>query len=200
MVVRKNDDYYQYFCYGSNVLPATMKKLRGIEPLNATAAVLPGYQLRFDGSESSRLEPSAAFVVESKKWDDVVHGVIYTLTPEDFVKVGNTEGVPFGYRWRRCCVLPYIGVDGEDAGAAKLSDSWADNKVDAITLISPKPNIDKDVPPSSSYLEIIRKGAKFWKLDASYQARLASTATAQNLIIPGGLSGPLLQLAEILRN
>jgi hypothetical protein len=58
---------YHYFCYGSNVLPSTMTKLRGIKPLGATAAVLQGYQLRFDGSESSRLEPSAAFVLETGK-------------------------------------------------------------------------------------------------------------------------------------
>jgi len=192
---------YRYFCYGSNVLPDTMTKLRGIKPLDGTAAVLPGYQLRFDGSEGSRFEPSAAFVLETKNPQDRVHGVLYTLTPQDFATVGSTEGVPFGYRWKRCQVIPYVGVDGEDIGneCLDLRKTGEVKAIDAITLISPKSTIQKDIPPSSSYLGIIQDGAKFWKLDASYQAMLASIPTAQNLIIPGGLSGPLLRLAVLLR-
>jgi hypothetical protein len=197
-MVQDPSSTYRYFCYGSNVLPATMTKLRGIEPLDATAAVLSGYQLRFDGSESSRWEPSAAFVLETGREQDVVHGVLYTLTPKDFATVGWMEGVPFGYRWKRCQVVPYVGIDGQDVGN-DLLNLPTNEKVDAITLISPRAVIEKDVPPSSSYLGIIREGAKFWKLDASYQAKLASIPTAKNLIIPGGLSGPLLRLAEVLR-
>ena len=189
---------YHYFCYGSNVLPSTMTKLRGIKPLGATAAVLQGYQLRFDGSESSRLEPSAAFVLETGKKQDSVHGVLYTLTPQDFATVGYTEGVPFGYRWKRCQVVPYVGIEGEDTGNTLLNLSTT-VPIDAVTLISPRSLIQKDVPPSSSYLGIIQDGAKFWNLDATYQAKLASIPTAKNLIIPGGLSGPLLRLAEVLR-
>ena len=189
---------YHYFCYGSNVLPSTMTKLRGIIPLDGTAAVLPGYQLRFDGSQSSRLEPSAAFVLETGREQDRVHGVMYTLTPRDFANVGYTEGVPFGYRWKRCKVVPYVGIEGQDIGNNLLSLS-STVPIDAITLISPRSVIQKDVPPSSSYLGIIQDGAKLWNLDASYQAKLASIPTAQGLIIPGGLSGPLLRLAEALR-
>ena len=189
---------YHYFCYGSNVLPSTMTKLRGIIPLDGTAAVLPGYQLRFDGSQSSRLEPSAAFVLETGREQDRVHGVMYTLTPQDFATVGYTEGVPFGYRWKRCKVVPYVGIEGQDIGNNLLSLS-STVPIDAVTLISPRSVIQKDVPPSSSYLGIIQDGAKFWNLDASYQAKLTSIPTAQDLIIPGGLSGPLLRLAEALR-
>jgi hypothetical protein len=177
-----------------------MTNLRGVVPLHATAAVLSGFQLFFDGSELSRLEPSAAFVRETGNEQDVVHGVMYTLTPQDFAQVGRTEGVPFGYLWKRCQVVPYIGVEGENVGTSLLPIRTIERK-DAFTLISPHNNKNnrKDVPPSSSYLGIIQEGAKFWKLDASYQMKLESIPTAQNLLIPGGLSGPLLRLAEAFR-
>lgn len=192
-----------------------MTNLRGIHPLNATAAVLPGYELVFLGS-GGRLEPSTAFVVPSSRKqrlendNGVVHGVMYTLTAEDFARVGWTEGVPFAYRWQRCPVYPYVGRAGEDVGssvlaaaaaaaAAKPSESSTTTlSCEAFTLVSPKGGVIADnVPPSASYLDIIQRGARHWNLDASYQTKLAAIPTAKNLLIAGGLSGPLLRLAEL---
>ena len=54
---------YNYFAIGSNMHPATMTALRGIRPLNASAAVLPDFQLAFDiaGSpQSTRLRASTS--------------------------------------------------------------------------------------------------------------------------------------------
>lgn len=187
-----------------------MKNLRGITPLNATAAVLPGYDLRFDGSGGNNggarlaLEPSAAFVVPSQDADAQVHGVLYTLTADDFARVGWTEGVPFAYRWERCRVYPYVGKAGENVGsdlllrASQNSTDSSPTTCNAVTLVSPKKFIERDVPPSSSYLNIIQRGARYWDLDESYQTKLASIPAAKNLLIPGGLSGPLLQLAETI--
>jgi hypothetical protein len=181
---------YRYFGYGSNVLPSTMKSLRRIQPLDATAAMLPDFELRFDGSEKNWLEPSAAFVTPSA--NKQVHGVMYTLTAEDFAKVGSTEGVPFGYRWKKCRVHPYVG-DGDEAGLKALQTTPS---VEAVTLVSPSLG-EKDVPPSPSYLGIIKEGARFWKFDKSYQEILGAVSEAKNLIIPQGLSGLLLRAAEI---
>ena len=185
-----NVKVYRYFGYGSNVLPSTMKALRQIEPLDATAAVLPNFELRFDGS-GSRLEPSAAFVTPNKS--KRVHGVLYTLTPEDFAKVGRTESVPFAYRWKRCRVYTYKG-DGEAAGNSAILDS---SSVEAFTLVSPRLG-EKNIPPSSSYLGLIKEGARLWKFDKEYQEELESIEEATNLIIPQGLSGMLLQAAEMV--
>lgn len=168
-----------------------MKALRRIEPLDATAAVLPDYELRFDGSESSRLEPSAAFVRPCK--GKQVHGVLYTLTSADFAKVGRTEGVPFAYRWQKCKVYPYIG-DGQKAGKEAV-ESGLEPVTDTYVLISPKLG-DKNIPPSSSYLGLIKEGAAKWKFDKSYQDELQNIDVAKNLIVPQGLSGLLLQVAE----
>lgn len=183
---------YRYFGYGSNVLVSTMKALRQIEPLDATAAILPDYELRFDGSENNKLEPSAAFVTQAK--NKVVHGVLYTLAAEDFAKVGSSEGVPFAYRWKKCQVYTYIG-NGEDAGILSLQSQK--KAVDAFTLVSTKNLVGKNnIPPSSSYLGLIKEGAKGWKFDRKYQEDLENIQEANNLIIPQGLSGMLLSLAE----
>jgi len=180
---------YKYFGFGSNVVPSTMKALRRIDFLDATAGVLADYELRFDGSDRSRIEPSAAFVAPAT--GKQVHGVLYTLTAEDFAKVGSTEGVPFAYRWKRCSVHPYVG-DGERAGCLALSSP----AVDAFTLVSP--NIgEKNIPPSPSYLGLIKEGANLWKFDKDYQDELESIEEAKNLILPQGLSGLLLRAAEL---
>lgn len=168
-----------------------MKALRRIEPLDATAAVLPDYELRFDGSEASRLEPSAAFVNPAK--GKQVHGVLYTLSAEDFAKVGRTEGVPFAYRWQKCKVYPYIG-DGKEAGKEAM-ESTEPGIIDTYVLISPKLG-ERNIPPSSSYLGLIKEGSTKWKFDRTYQEELASIEEAKNLIIPQGLSGLLLHIAE----
>jgi hypothetical protein len=118
--------YYNYLAIGSNMVPSTMMSLRNLEPLSATAAILPNYELAFidlggGGSSSSNsrwIEPSAASVV--RRDQKLVHGVLYTLTEDDFAKLGQSEGVPFVYRWERCVVIPYIG-DGRNAGRDALA-------------------------------------------------------------------------------
>ena len=203
---------YRYFGYGSNVIPSTMKALRQIEVRDVTAAVLPDFELKFQ---------SAAFVRPTNKkkksggTDQVVHGLLYTLTEEEFAKVGQTEGVPFGYRWQSCRVYPYQG-DGKKAGADCLEDPDA-LSVQAFTLVEPTPASSKQkqkrkrqreqpkasgergsAPPSTSYLGLIREGARLWKFDRSYQDELATiqTATSSNFLFPDGWEGPTLQLAE----
>jgi hypothetical protein len=178
---------YRYFGYGSNVLPSTMKSLRRIDPLDATAAILPDYELRFDGA-GSRLEPSAAFVAHAS--GKTVHGVLYTLTAEDFAKVGFTEGIPFAYRWQKCNVHAYVG-NSKNAGKEALNSE----PLDAYTLVSPNLS-ETDVPPSRSYLGIIKEGAALWEFDRDYQDQLDAIEEANNLIIPDGLSGLLLRFAE----
>jgi hypothetical protein len=178
---------YRYFGFGSNVQPSTMKALRQIEPMDATAAILPEYDLRFDGPGKKGIEPSAAFVTPCASKQ--VHGVIYTLSAEDFAKVGNTEGVPFGYRWKRCRVHPYVG-DGEKAGYHAIANM---RPVEAFTLVSPSLG-KEDIPPSSSYLGLIKEGAKLWKFDCDYQDKLEAIPMSRN----PGISNILLRIAELV--
>jgi hypothetical protein len=71
--------------------------------------------------------------------------------------------------------------------------------IDAMVLVSPNLG-DKNIPSSSSYLGLIKEGADLWKFDQKYQEQLAGVEEAQNLIIPQGLSGILLKVAEAATN
>lgn len=175
-----------YFAYGSNMLPSVMSALRKIEPINATAAVLQDYRLCFDVPGLPLVEPSAASVRPAK--GRLVHGVLYTLTDEDFEQVSRTEGVPWAYQWEDCCVIPYVG-NAQRAGEQTL-ESGAAKPRRARTLVTTK---RIDIPPSRSYVEILRKGAAYWNLDREYQVALAQVTT----VPVEGTSGLLLRLAEL---
>jgi hypothetical protein len=54
---------------------------------------------------------------------------------------------------------------------------------------------DQDIPPSSSYLSIIQRGARLWQMDESYQTELVNVKTADGV---AGVSGLALALAELL--
>jgi len=183
---------YRYFAMGSNMKPATMTALRGIQPLNATAAVLSDYQLAFDIAGSPLLEPSAASVRFAP--GEFVHGVLYELTESDFARVGSTEGIPFVYRWEPCRVVPYQGND-ETAGQDAVAGANA-TTTSAFTLTASNPNTPKFIPTSPSYLRILREGAAYWKMDRTYQIQLSKVTTAKNLLVADGLSGSLLEAAE----
>jgi len=208
---------YRYFGFGSNVLPSTMKALRQIEvrPDSVTAAILPGYELKFHSD--------AAFVrrhVENNTGDgsdssSVVHGVLYTLTDEEFAKVGLTEGVPFGYRWQSCLVYPYKG-DMKQAGydclnkstnekekgkETKNNNNMQSSPVEAYTLVETSPlslfgsstiKKRKEIPPSLSYLGLIQEGARLWRFDSRYQDFLASIEMSSS----NGMSEIALRIAE----
>lgn len=53
----------------------------------------------------------------------------------------------------------------------------------------------KYTPPSRSYLRILQQGARFWKLDRSYQIRLGLVMTTST---QEGWEGSLLQVAQFL--
>ena len=194
---------YRYFGYGSNVIPSTMKALRQIDVREVTAAILPDYELKFQSAAFVRpvqVANQTEIEGDANEKRQVVHGLLYTLTEDEFAKVGNTEGVPFGYRWQSCRVYPYQG-DGKTAGMDCLEDT-EDSYVEAYTLVEPASRQQRDrkgnIPPSTSYLGLIREGARLWKFDREYQDQLATipTAKSSNFLFPDGWEGPTLQLAE----
>ena len=129
-----------------------------------------------------------------EKTKSVVHGVLYTLSEQDFVKVGRTEGVPWGYRWQKCEVYPYVG-DGETAGWDAVHNPQS-LPIEAYTLVPPNTKRMTEVPPSSSYLGLIQQGAELWKFDRAYRDQLSRVKAATNLIISDGISELALRVAE----
>jgi len=175
------------------MVKTTLTALRQVQPINATAAILPDYKLRFNLGGGGFLDGAAASVEQSR--GDDVHGVLYELTPEDFAKVGNTEGVPLAYRWERCRVYPYVG-DGESAGKVAASERNNSTLV-AFTLVKTFPGTSRDSPPSRSYRNLLIQGAEEWKMDKSFRDMLTATPVAKNLLVRDGLAGPMLKLAEL---
>ena len=186
---------YNYFAIGSNMLPATMTALRGIQPLNASAGILPDYQLAFNIAGSPRIEPSAASARPAV--GECLHGVLYELSEADFARVGSTEGIPFVYRWEPCHVIPYTGNEESAGQEAILAQAEENSSVLAYTLTSTNPNTPTFIPTSPSYLRILQQGAAYWKMDRAYQNQLSETPMAKNLIFGDGLSGCLLEAAEL---
>ena len=207
---------YKYFAIGSNMVPATMTSLRNLEPISSTAAILPDYQLAFDIPGNPFLEPSAASVrpCSNKGRSCQVHGVLYELSDKDFVRLGSSEAVPFVYSWQQCRVMPYVG-DGERAGQEALGQLLLLNNNDALQNGGSRavsafvltagvfvhgfgPASSRrthDIPPSRSYLKVLRFGATFWKMDRDYQQQLADITVSKTT---PGFSDLLLQAAKRL--
>jgi hypothetical protein len=216
-LAQQSSTTYNYFAYGSNMAISTMINLRDLSPLASTAAILPAHTLRFNIPGVPLVEPSSASVEPiigmDKAMDadtiiergQLVHGVLYKLTQEDFASVCSTEGVPFAYSLHRCRVIPYSG-DGKRAGEdclRKLDDdddlNMASNDwgVPAFTLRAAREKWRKgnDIPPSQSYLNVLIRGAKEFALDGSYLEKLQQIEAGRTF--PGnGLAEELLRRAE----
>ena len=199
---------YNYFAFGSNMCSATMTDLRNLRPVAATAAVLPDHELRFNVPGMPLVEPSWASVepvvpVERRRKrstesasesKDVVHGVLYSLTEEDFEAVCRTEGVPFAYTLHRCRVVPYTG-NGRDAGARALEgSSTAESKriptipkgIPAYTLRAGNKSLrsqprSADAPPSRGYVNVLLRGAREFFLDGDYVQSLEDIPTGRTI-------------------
>ena len=201
---QQQDTFYNYFAFGSNMASSTMRNLRKLNPIAETAAILPQYELVFSIPGTPLMEPSWAAVRPTEDDTSVVHGVLYRLTEEDFVKVCQTEGVPFAYRLKRCQVIPYVG-DGINAGetrrlSGQSSSSSSKTVVRAITLVDANEDNNKqNIPPSQSYLNVLLRGAKEFGLDRNYVQYLESIECGKT-IVGNGVAERMLQFAEITSN
>lgn len=191
--------FYNYFAFGSNMCSSTMTKLRSLNPVFSSAAVLPQHNLRFNVPGTSFIEPSWASVepVSDSEIPKNIHGVLYKLTEEDFTKVCNSEGVPFAYTIHRCRVIPYFG-NGKTAGADALeSNSLKDRSIFAYTLRAARPQwrqMKEDIPPSKSYLNVLIRGALEYQLDEEYVQELRSVIPGRT--IGNGIAEFTLEAAE----
>ena len=184
---------FNYFAYGSNVCLSTMTNLRGIDPVASTAAVLSNHELRFNIPGVPFIEPSWASVEPVE--GELVHGVLYRLTEQDFNAVCRSEGVPIGYVLHRCRPIPYIG-NGRDAGQQSLVRGKSG--VSAFTLRAPaqlrRPK-KYDIAPSKSYLDVILRGAEEYRLDEEYIEYLCKIERGTTLI-GDGTAYEILKSAE----
>mmetsp|Transcript_7779 Transcript_7779/g.15270 ORF Transcript_7779/g.15270 Transcript_7779/m.15270 type:complete len:209 (-) Transcript_7779:380-1006(-) len=100
-----------YFAYGANM--ATKKVLEGrrrITPLcRGQPAVADGYRLAFTLPGISPSEPAFASLELADDASSQCHGVVYSLSPFDWLRLCASEGVPFGYQVIELPVRLYDG-------------------------------------------------------------------------------------------
>jgi len=177
-----------------------MTALRNVNPIISTAAILPKHRLTFNVPGTPLLEPSWA-AVEPTSEQEFVHGVLYKLSEEDFSTICNTEGVPIAYRLHRCRVLPYRGND-DNAGHLALQNTLKNKTMNtmgvaAFTLRAGREEWRSNssiIKPSRSYLNVLIRGAKEFKLDQDYVTMLESLPVG--VTIGNGIAEVMLQLAE----
>ena len=110
---------------------------------------------------------------------DVCHGIVYYLTRQQFATVCSTEGVPVGYSLYPVFVKTYDG-----------------RIVEAVTLRTTNGPMRSpfgiDVPPSASYLNVIRQGAREAELDPGWIQYLDALEPNEYALF-GGLAERLLR-------
>ena len=196
---------------------STMTKLRNINPISSTAAILPNHTLRFNIPGIPCIEPSYASVEptsssSSSSQETNVHGVLYVLTPKDFATICQTEGVPFIYSLHRCYVVPYVGngkTAGMDTLLQKTTTTNAESSTTATTTRDKKivsaftlratsnknRQVGYNIPPSQSYINVLLRGAIEFQLDEKYYQELENINVSTK-IFGNGISEMMLQIAE----
>eukprot|EP00966_Prymnesium_polylepis_P034575 804302-Prymnesium_polylepis.1 len=94
-VAAYGDVTVKYFAFGSNMGAATLTGRRGITPLEARGGVVYDHRLGFT-LPGFGLEP--AFASCDRAAGERLHGVCYTVSVPDWLRICATEGVPTAYR------------------------------------------------------------------------------------------------------
>lgn len=146
-----------YFAYGSNLDPGTFLGRRAMRPLDARAALLEGFELRFD----LPVGPGERGVANvAPRAGESVWGVAYLLSHSDAERLDRTEGVHHGAYAR-------LAVEVRDPARAL---------VPAFTYHSGRGVTGRK--PSRRYLGLILAGARHHGLPAEWVAKLRALELA----------------------
>ena len=86
-----------YFAFGSNMASSVIEGRRRLTPLAPQQpALVRGYELAFTLPGFPPLEPAFASIEAAA--GEECHGVLYMLSPADWLRLCASEGVPFAYR------------------------------------------------------------------------------------------------------
>ena len=132
-------EHVWYFAYGSNLDPDTFVGRRRMRPLEATAALLEGFELVFD-LPVGRGERGVANLRDAPQGE--VHGVAWAISRAQASHLDRTEGVHRGYYSRQ--QVQVTAADGRqfDAFTYQSSHGVAGRK------------------PSRRYLGLLLRGAR----------------------------------------
>ncbi|KAJ3049839.1 hypothetical protein HK097_009163 [Rhizophlyctis rosea] len=173
-----DDDLCWYLAYGSNMTTKVLTGRRQVKPLEAIPVTCEGYRLAFDCRGLPYFEPAFASIrpIEptTNGTDPVprtLHGVAFKITKRAYQHIRQTEGGgghdDIGYLDITVTCTPY--------------PSYPSTPIQAHTLLfkSAHPNLH----PSLRYLNLLRDGAREFKLDPSYIAYLDNFPHYQSVSI-----------------
>lgn len=140
------------------------RRVGAASPLNARPGVVRDYTLEFT-LPGFGLEP--AFASCAPALGEVCHGVVYTLSVPQWLRVCATEGVPAAYRIETVPVECYDG-----------------SRMDVYTLRAVLP-LPVSLPPSQRYLSLLQEGAKEVRWPAHVLHRATGLLTSR-LLAAGG--------------
>lgn len=168
-----------YFAYGSNMNSEVLEGRRGVRPLRQEPAVCFGHRLAFTALGLPPFEPSFASLEPSRSGEDRCHGVLYTLSTLDWLRVCASEGVPLGYGVVEVDVLPYA-----PHALHEPLPTMTHGRTAALTLRYRQPQSlllslpQLELPPSRRYMDLLRSGAKEGGLAEPWRRKLAELPNA----------------------
>ena len=171
-------DTVNYFAFGSNMAKEVVEGRRGVRPMREEPAVCFGHRLAFTALGLPPFEPSFASLEPSEHPGDRCHGVLYTISSLDWLRICASEGVPVGYQVTTVNVTPYA----PHALHEPLPTVTA--QVPALTLRYVQPqslllNLPQlELPPSKRYLNLLRTGAKEKGIAEPWRRKLAEIRLA----------------------
>lgn len=151
-----------YFAYGSNLARQVLQERRNIQPLGQCRGYVTDYRLAFNLGGMAGAENSPG---------DVLHGVVYSLTPPDWLRLCATEAVPFIYSTEPVRVRLYDQADAARCASYGFQ-VLEENVVEAYTLQVTNGPWRRDGQPSKRYADLLRSGARQNRLDEDWIAAL----------------------------
>jgi len=168
---------YTYFAFGSNVHRSVFSERRDIKPLALARGRVVDYRLAFNLRGFSEVEPSFASIEPAL--GEEVHGMVYLLSPVDWLRLCASEGAGLTYAVENVRVELYRPEGLRFGKRQGTLEETSDGRllIEARTLRTrPGPwRVDQraDEPkPSERYLNLIKEGAMRRGLDATWQQQL----------------------------
>jgi len=147
---------WRYFAFGSNLNRSVLEGRRQVTPLSQRAGYVDDYRLAFNLLGIPGFEPSFASVEPAK--GHKVHGAVFELDTEGWIKICQTEAVPFSY------VPEPVVVNCYDGGTCEAFT------LRAAPLVRAPPW--REVAPSRRYARLLVEGAAQRGLSPEWQREL----------------------------
>jgi len=157
---------FYYFGYGSNMDMISLQA-KGVQPVTSEPAVIHGWKLTFNVPHFFQHEGGVGNIQPSVKPEEEVHGIVHFCHDEALPVLDKLEALGDIY--------DRIEVEVEMENQRRIK---------AYSYVGIAARLDENCLPSTRYLNILVRGAKQAKLDATYIELLRQFPTLQKKKYP----------------